>query len=302
MVSPFIQNTTGPATIYQCTVTKVRPGKMAVDIYIPETGSKFKAVRLLSQNIGTTYGTIVLPEENSLGLVAIYHKSHFPVFLGCIPGYGFNSGEQSFELLKQGEQQMTAIGGGFFKLDRAGNAILGSKASAHQWMMGDGTFVEAANHFLEFSNLHRNSLRIADNNDIISLNRSFEYRQCAEVKHYSEDEILNGDTVDWDLETKILDEAYQVMQRLDGEDDIFSRTSSIVTSLVTEHTCTEADIAEYESFLESAALKADGATVRGEIFGDSALKVEVLNKDGDAVAGIEIDGEFGGKLTGQWVK
>lgn len=300
MQNHFIQHTTGPAIIYQCIVTTVRPEKMSIDVYVPETSKNFRGVHLLSPNISTAYGNTALPEIDSLGLVAVYHKTHYPVFLGCIPGYGFNSGEQTFEPLCEGEQQITAIGGGFLKLDQAGNCVQGSNSSAHQWLMHDGTFAETGREFLEFSNLHRNSLRIESNNDIISLNRVFEYHQCFQAAKYSESDILKENTVDWDLEEKILHNAYQAMQRLSGDNDIFAKTEAIVSALITKHTCTESDITDYEASLESLKLKTGGCTVRGEIFGNSAVKLEVLDKDEALVAGIEIDGNFGGKLIGRW--
>ena len=166
---------TGAASIYQCIVTNVRPSQMSIDVYIPETSAKIQGVNLLAGSLGTSYGLVTIPAEGTLGLVARYHNSKLPVFLGAIPGNGFNNEEQTFETLSQGEYQITGVGGGFIKMDRAGNCISGSKAFAHQWLTGDGVYAKAAKEFSEFSNLHRNSLRIAENNDIISLNRSFVY-------------------------------------------------------------------------------------------------------------------------------
>lgn len=302
MPNNFMHPPTGGASIYTCLVTRVRPEKMSIDVYIPETSAKIQGVNLLSGSLGTTYGLITIPAEGTLGLVAKYHNSKLPVFLGAIPGNGFNSGEQTFESLHQGEYQITGIGGSFSKMDRVGNHIHGSKKFAHQWMTADGADVKVAKVFSEFSNLYRNHLRIAENNDIISLTRSFDYRQCSQLKRYRKDDLLSGGSLDWDKASQILRGASDAISSLVGDDGIFAKTKRIVSSLAVERACSESDIDAYEEYLKTLQLKSDGYRVRGEIFGDSALKLEVVDKDGTLVSGIEIDGEFGGKLTGRWME
>ena len=296
----FIHQDLGPASIHQCIVTKVRPSRMSVDVYIPETASKFQNVNLLSQNLNTTYGSVALPEENSMGLVALYHRAHYPVFLGCIPGHGFNSGEENFECLSQGEQQLTAIGGGFIKLDKSGNLVAGSRDSAHQWLMNDGTAMQTSKKSILFSNLHRNNLRIAENNDIISLDGDFEYHESIKTERYRKEDFLVNHTIDWELEQKILQKTHDIIAKLDGESSIFSATEAMVSSIVPKRSCTESDIASYESFLRSTKLPVSGNTVKGEIFGDSALKIGVYDESDTLVAGINIDAKSGGKLIGDW--
>ena len=107
--------------------------------------------------------------------------------------------------------------------------------------------------------------------------------------------------MNWDLASQILKDAESVIQRLSGDEGIFTKTQQIVSCLAESHTCTEADLDDYEAYLKTLRLNHDGHTVQGEIFGDSALKIQVLDKDNGLVAGIEIDGENGGKLTGRWI-
>ena len=288
---------TDEALIYQGRITAVHPLTMTADIYIPEINNEYRGVYLLTDSIQTTYGTITMPEVDSLGLIVLYHRSKQPVIMGFIPPYKFNSGGQVFEYLKEGECQTSAKGGGYFKGDIAGNAIVGGNEMSADMHLPDSSKFSVFLGESEISNFHKNDLHIDYNSDIITIGKTFEYHKDLDLGIVPTADILKDGKLDRSIIEKVLKDARDVIKQLDDDESIFSLTSSIM-SRVSDHTIKKSDVDEYAENLNDYILPASSTVVKGEMFGNNILSVSV-KKDGDLVAGIEID-ENGGRLTGRW--
>lgn len=298
-MSNFLPANTSPTLIYKCQVTAVNPSTMTVNVWVPEAHTEYKGVYVLSSSVGDDYGAIHLPKVDSVGVVALYHRSNMPVFLGSIPPYGFNSTDIKFESIKQGEHHLKSVGGGFVKLDDCGNAIVGAENGAQQFLMNTGKMLTKTNDKIELSNLHRNSLHIEHKDDIISLNKEFEFYQSTTCKRYSTEDILNEGNINWDIVKDILDAAERTLDILVGENSIFARTGSLTGAIAVQRNATESDIDEFSKFVEGLKIERSGIKVKGTVFGEeNIVNVEVLNGE-DLVAGISIN-ENGGELLGTW--
>ena len=288
---------TDEALIYQGRVTAVYPATMTVDIYVPEINNQYSGVYILSNSIQTTYGTVSMPEVNSVGLLVLYHRSKQPVVMGFIPPYKFNSGEQKFEYLNPGECQTSAKGGGFFKADIAGNAAIGNAEAAADMYLADGEKLSVFLGESEISNFHKNDLHIDYNSDIITIGKSFRYQKSIDLKSISESDVYRNNTLNREVIESVLKDAENTIGELADDNSLFSLTRNIMKGMV-EHTVVKSDIDEYVERLNGYILPSSGVSVEGEIFKDNILSVKVKNDDG-LIAGFEID-ELGARKVGRW--
>ena len=267
---------------------------MTVDIYVPEINNEYRGVYILSNSIQTGYGTITLPEVDSVGLIVLYHRSKQPVVMGFIPPYGFNSGKEKFEVLKPGETQISSKGKGFLKCDVSGNTAIGN-AEALDFFLPNGKNIVSSLGKEEISNFHTKDLHIEHNDDIITIGKTFKYHQAVKVQTFSVDDIYkSNNTLDRDTIDSVIDEANNI---LDSLNSLFEKTENIRNSVIS-HTASREDIDKYAESLEDFKLKPSGITVEGALFKDCIISLLVKDSD-KVIAGIEIDEEKG-MLIGEW--
>ena len=283
------------ALIYQCRVIRVYPATMTVDVFVPEINNEFQGVYILTNNIQTAYGTISMPEIDSVGLIALYHKSKQPVILGFIPPYKFNQGEQKFEYLKPGESQVSGKGGAFFRSDILGNATVGTSTGVGTAYEYHGKKVDSFLEKNEISNFHRKDLRISDNDDIIKISDIFEIHETIPNSVVCAEDVLKWEDLQEDKIESVLSDVEKSISDLSSAmteiRNIFLRSSGKLL--------TQEDVQDFENAMRSYQMPQSGYCVKGKIFGDTGLKIGLYDGD-EEVAGIEID-ENGGKLTGRWV-
>lgn len=290
----FNLTTSQEALIYQCRITAVYPATMTADVYISEINSEYQGVYILTNNIQTTYGTASIPEVGSVGLIALYHKSKQPVLLGFIPPYKFNQGEQKFEYLKPGESQVSGKGGGFFRSNLAGDALVGTSNATGAIYEKTGKAIDSFLTKNEFSNFHRKDLRISDNNDIIKISNEFVAYKQISMKKISADDVLKRDGLQEDVISKIVNEVTSVIDDLTNAmleiQSIFAKSAN--------RSITETDVSDFETAMKKYQLTQSGINLRCRVFGDTGIKIGLYDGDKE-ISGIEVN-ENGGKLTGEW--
>lgn len=270
------------AYLHRCIVTAVYPYTTMVDVYIPQTGSQYSNVYVLMPTFTTTSGVISMPEVNSAGILAIYHSSYPPVFLGCMPPFGFNNDSLTFERVLPGETRISSQKGGFIDVDAAGNISSGTGLKNIRYVDASGAEYTLGSSKVYATPLSKNSLHIEQKNDIINLKNTFEFYQRSKVESAQD----------------VIDTAKKNIKMLSGENNIVDKTKSMIEAVLNDRSVNKSDISAYESFLNDCKMTGDGVKVSGMMFDEGILKIRVT-KDGDLIAGIEID-ENGGRLTGKW--
>lgn len=290
----FDLKTSQEALIYQGRVTGVYPETMTVDIYVPEINNEFQGVYILTNNIQTTYGTISMPEIDSVGLIVLYHKSKQPVIMGFIPPFGFNQGEQKFEFLRPGESQVSGKGGAFFRSTLTGDAFIGTSSVIGSSYEKDGKNVQSFREKEEISNFHRKDLRISYNDDIIKVSNEFEIFEQLPNDKISTQNILKNGVIQEETLSSILADVENAICNLNtmlGE----IRTIFLDSS---NKTLTQESVSEFKKSMLGYQIQRSGLCVKGQIFNGTGFKISLYDNDTE-VAGIEVD-DSGGKLTGTW--